>query len=114
MHQVLMNLVVNAQEAMPGGGTLSIETRNMWRGIATREEPGEPGAKPFALLQIRDTGIGIDDGAKKHLFEPFFTTKGLSRGAGLGLATVFGIVAQRGGGYSVGRCGAQGAVCFGR
>ncbi len=110
MHQVLMNLSVNAQEAMPGGGTLSIETRNVWRGATFREEPGEPGAKPFALLRIRDTGIGIDEGAKQHLFEPFFTTKGPSRGAGLGLATVFGIVAQSGGHISVDSQPGEGAV----
>src|SRR5882724_353540 len=110
MHQVLMNLAINAQEAMPGGGTLAIETRNVWRGMATREEPGEPGAKPFALLRIRDTGIGIDDRTKKHLFEPFFTTKGLSPGAGLGLATVFGIVAQSGGHISVDSQPGEGAV----
>ena len=102
--------VVNAQEAMPGGGTLSIETRNVWRGATFREEPGEPGAKPFALLRIRDTGIGIDEGAKQHLFEPFFTTKGPSRGAGLGLATVFGIVAQSGGHISVDSQPGEGAV----
>jgi CheY-like chemotaxis protein len=101
MHQVLMNLAVNGQEAMPGGGALTIETRNVWRGATIRESPGEPGARPYTLLRISDTGIGMDDRTKKHLFEPFFTTKGVGRGAGLGLATVFGIVSQSDGHISV-------------
>src|SRR5262249_24752478 len=60
IHQVLMNLAVNGQEAMPSGGNLTIQTRNVWVGLETRDQPGELGAKPFVLLQIRDTGVGMD------------------------------------------------------
>ena len=83
MHQVLMNLAVNAREAMPGGGVLTIETRNA-------------GASEV-LLEVRDTGQGIDETTRGHLFEPFFTTKKGSRNTGLGLAIVFGIVSNGGG-----------------
>jgi two-component system, cell cycle sensor histidine kinase and response regulator CckA len=84
MHQVLMNLALNARDAMPGGGTLTIETRNV-------------SGSPEVLLEIRDTGQGIDESTRRHLFEPFFTTKKGSRNSGLGLAIVFGIVSQGGG-----------------
>ena len=84
MQQVLMNLVVNAREAMPGGGTLTVETQNV-------EEPGQ------VLLEIRDTGQGMDESTRRHLFEPFFTTKKGRKNTGLGLATVFGIVSHAGG-----------------
>jgi PAS domain S-box-containing protein len=84
MHQVLMNLALNARDAMPGGGTLTIETRNV------RDSPE-------ILLEVRDTGQGIDESTRRHLFEPFFTTKKGSRNSGLGLAIVFGIVSHGGG-----------------
>jgi len=84
MHQVLINLVLNARDAMPGGGTLTIETRNV-------------SDRPEVLLEIRDTGQGIDESTRRHLFEPFFTTKKGSRNSGLGLAIVFGIVSHGGG-----------------
>jgi PAS domain S-box-containing protein len=84
MYQVLMNLAVNAREAMPGGGTLTIETRNV-------TDP------PEVVLEMRDTGHGIDETTRRHLFEPFFTTKRDSKNTGLGLATVFGIVSHAGG-----------------
>ena len=91
LHQVLMNLVVNGREAMPAGGTLSIATRNV---------PGERGGE-YLLLEVRDTGIGMDEPTRRHIFEPFFTTKGRGKGTGLGMATVFGAVAQAGGHISV-------------
>jgi PAS domain S-box-containing protein len=84
MHQVLMNLALNARDAMPAGGTVTIETRNV---SDSRE----------ILLEIRDTGYGIDESTRRHLFEPFFTTKKGSRNSGLGLAIVFGIVSHAGG-----------------
>ncbi len=92
MHQVLMNLVINGREAMPEGGSLTIGTRNLELGQDSRA---------FVLLEIRDTGTGMDEKTKEHLFEPFYTTKRESKGTGLGLATVFGIVMQAGGHISV-------------
>jgi two-component system cell cycle sensor histidine kinase/response regulator CckA len=90
IHQALMNLVVNAREAMPAGGMLTIETRNAC------EASGD-----FLRLCVWDTGVGMDDRTQQHVFEPFFTTKSLSKGTGLGLATVFGVVTQAGGHLSV-------------
>ena len=84
MHQVLMNLVVNARDAMPRGGTLTIETKNAVIGTV----------ESCVYLGISDTGTGMADEVKQHLFEPFFTTKDEGRGTGLGLATVYGIVRQ--------------------
>jgi CheY-like chemotaxis protein len=98
IQQILMNLVVNARDAMPQGGTLSIETKN----ITVDKEycQSHPGARPgeFALLAVIDEGTGIDEQTRAHIFEPFFTTKEVGKGTGLGLAMVFGI-AKRSGGY---------------
>ena len=87
MHQVLMNLVVNARDAMPEGGQLTIETRNV----------EVDGAHSQVYLGVTDTGTGMSDDVKRRLFEPFFTTKDQGKGTGLGLATVYGIVNQAGG-----------------
>jgi PAS domain S-box-containing protein len=93
--QVLMNLAVNARDAMPGGGTLSLETVNV-------ETPGgSPGRGGEVALVVRDTGLGMDDTTRAHLFEPFFTTKTGSGGTGLGLSMVYGIVRQSGGQITV-------------
>jgi len=94
LHQILMNLIVNARDAMPGGGRLIIETKTIpqdgeFVGPAPSLPPG-----PYVYLGITDTGTGMSDEVKRHLFEPFFTTKEKSRGTGLGLATVEGIVRQ--------------------
>ncbi|HEY3442502.1 MAG TPA: PAS domain S-box protein [Paludibaculum sp.] len=97
LHQVLMNLVVNARDAMPKGGVLRIETaplRVPESGSTDWDLP--PGA--YAQLIVSDTGTGMDPEAQKHAFEPFFTTKDVDQGTGLGLATVYGIVKQHSGG----------------
>jgi CheY-like chemotaxis protein len=97
MRQVVMNLVVNAREAMSGGGTVTIETRNV-------VDPAR------VVLQVRDTGQGIDESIRRHLFEPFFTTKKGSKNTGMGLATVFGIVSHAGGKIDVDSQKGEGSV----
>jgi len=95
LQQVIINLVVNARDEMPSGGTLSIETANE---IVSPDEASRHGSymQPgsFVTLTIRDTGRGMDSETKARLFEPFFTRKGVGKGTGLGLATVYGIVKQ--------------------
>jgi PAS domain S-box-containing protein len=92
IEQVLMNLSINARDAMPLGGTLDIDCRVL-------DEPIEgPDLKPLAVMvEVADNGIGMDDAIKAHMFEPFFTSKDKGKGTGLGLSTVYGIVSQAGG-----------------
>jgi PAS domain S-box-containing protein len=97
IQQVIMNLVVNARDAMPGGGKLTISTGDVTPDKAhARSNPGShPGR--FISLSVADTGCGMDEETQSHIFEPFFTTKGTGEGTGLGLSTVYGIVNQSGG-----------------
>ncbi len=101
IEQVLMNLVVNARDAMPEGGRLGIDLRDVTVESPLPLERGvlPPGA--YVVLAVRDSGVGISDDVRDHLFEPFFTTKERGKGTGLGLATVHGIVEQSGGRISV-------------
>jgi two-component system cell cycle sensor histidine kinase/response regulator CckA len=93
----MMNLAVNARDAMPDGGQLTIRVGETWL------EEGDPAVSggfpsgPYALLEVADTGTGMSDDTRRRVFEPFFTTKEVGRGTGLGLSTVYGIVKQMGG-----------------
>ena len=97
IEQGIMNLVVNARDAMPNGGKLFIETANTSKGDSTRPFPAGLGPGPFIVLSVSDTGCGIDETVQPRIFEPFFTTKEPGKGTGLGLATVYAIVEQNGG-----------------
>ena len=97
IERVILNLAANARDAMPHGGALTLETRNVeLEAHGTDELTG-----PHVLLAVSDTGVGMDEQVRAHLFEPFFTTKQGGEGTGLGLATVFGVVKQSGGGIYV-------------
>ena len=101
MQQILMNLLVNARDAMPQGGQISIETANVFGDEEfLRQHPGFE-AGDYVCLGVTDNGSGMSDEVKRHLFEPFFTTKEPGKGTGLGLATVYGIVHQNGGNIEV-------------
>jgi signal transduction histidine kinase len=98
IEQVLMNLAANARDAMPEGGTLAVDTANVL--VDEEGERNRPGLRPgaYVTMTVVDTGVGVPDNVVPHIFEPFFTTKEQGKGTGLGLATVYGIIKQMGGG----------------
>jgi len=100
MDQVVMNLALNAQDAMPNGGALRLETAVRDLDRAEAGGLGIPAGR-FAVFSVHDTGIGMDDGVRSRIFEPFFTTKGDGKGTGLGLSIVYGLVTQWGGAVRV-------------
>jgi PAS domain S-box-containing protein len=101
LEQIVVNLAVNARDAMPEGGTLTIEAATTEMGASEAGKACSAEAEQFATLTVSDTGVGMDDETRHRIFEPFFTTKATGKGTGLGLATVYGIVKQHGGSVMV-------------
>ncbi len=101
LHQVLLNLVVNAREAMPGGGMLTIRTRRLESGPPPEVALPQPASGPWAEFSVSDTGVGMDKQVMARLYEPFFTTKESTRHSGLGLPTVYSVIHQHGGAVTV-------------
>jgi two-component system cell cycle sensor histidine kinase/response regulator CckA len=93
-----MNMAINARDAMPEGGSLSITTRNE---VLAETEDLESGSTQYVVMEVADTGVGMPPEIKERIFEPFFTTKGVGRGTGLGLSTAYGIAEQAGGHITV-------------
>jgi PAS domain S-box-containing protein len=108
--QVIMNLAINARDAMPNGGVLELSTGNIHLEEAERPENLEASSGDYVLLSVRDNGEGMSEKVKKNIFDPFFTTKKVGEGTGLGLSTVYGIVKQSGGQITVESVAGQGTV----
>jgi PAS domain S-box-containing protein len=101
LHQVLMNLCVNARDAMPDGGKLTIEAQNLQVDAGSAKLLSVPAPGPYVVLTVKDTGSGIRPDLLPRIFDPFFTTKGVGKGTGLGLSTVLGIAKSHGGSVTV-------------
>ena len=111
LEQVVMNLCLNSRDAMPDGGTILISTRELDTDSRLRARHGEGVRDAYVLLSIGDTGLGMDGETLQRVFEPFFSTKGPGRGAGMGLATVYGIVRQHDGLIEIDSSATRGTVC---
>lgn len=111
VQQVLLNLALNARDAMPSGGLLTIRTANEFVSAVGKNGSSEIVAGDYALLEFTDSGCGMDEATMSRIFEPFFTTKGQGKGTGLGLSTVYGIVKQSGAAISV-RSAPERGTCF--
>ena len=101
VEQSIVNLAINARDAMPNGGTLQITARNAPRPKGERRPDGEVRPGDYVQITVTDTGIGMDEATRTRMFEPFFTTKPHGQGTGLGLSTVYGFVRQCGGSIGV-------------
>jgi PAS domain S-box-containing protein len=110
VQQVLINLVINARDAMPEGGKIVIEISNIEIDTASASQHGDLPAGSYVDLSISDTGCGMNEEALGHIFEPFYTTKGPGKGTGLGLSTVYGIVKQSGGQITVQSATGKGTI----
>ncbi|HLP40385.1 MAG TPA: ATP-binding protein [Fibrobacteria bacterium] len=110
IHQILFNLILNARDAMPNGGILTLSTRNAVLAERRESRHGTLAAGRYGVLEVADTGIGMTEDVQAQIFEPFFTTKDVGKGTGLGLSSVYGILQQSGGGIEVESRPGEGSV----